>query len=155
MASTTGQKIFKGTLIAAGALLAINWLRKKSSADSLIFLPGSIDGIYWDGFTPFVSLGIIVQNTSNQSYTISSIAGNVSSNVNGKIYNLGNVSTFTQQQILANSQQTIKVDIRLSLIGIVSDIINMINQGFRQTITLEGSANVENLQIPLKFDYSI
>lgn len=157
MASTTtaNSRILKGALLTGAALLAWRWLSKSSSAKSLIFLPGSVNGIYFDGITPYVRVGIIVQNTSNQSYTINSIAGNVTSYQNGKSYNIGNVSTFTQQQILANKQQTILIDVRLSLIGVVSDLLNIIDAGYHQKIIFNGYANVENLQIPLNFEYTL
>ena len=153
--NTSTSSVLNPLLIGAGLLVAWNFLKKGVSSQSLIFLPGQVKGVYFDGITPYITVGIIVQNTSNQNYTIRSLAGNVTANKNGSNYNIGNLSTFTPQYIYGNSQRTIWVDLRLSLIGIVSDILNSYQEGISQTIKFSGNANVENVQVPIEFIFTI
>lgn len=155
MQASTGKNLFSGLLIGSGLYLLYNWISKGKAAGSLNFIQGSVKGIYFDGITPYITVGIVVQNTSSEIFTISSIAADVTAQSLGKVYSIGNVSTFTQQQILPNSQSTLWVDIRLSLIGVVKDLLNTYYYGFQQTINFNGFANVENLQIPINFDYTI
>jgi hypothetical protein len=145
-------KLLNGILLAGAALIGYNLISKHFAAGTLNFLPGQIKSISF----PVITVGIVIQNTSNQAYTLKSLAGNVYTNANGSIYNIGNVSNFTAQTINPNSQKTIPIDLRLSLIGVVSDIFNLITSGnFQQDIQLKGFANVDGLQIPLVFNYKL
>jgi hypothetical protein len=56
---------------------------------------------------------------------------------------------------MANSQTTVFVDLRFGLIGIVSDIINSITNGFAQEVEMNGTANVDGLQVPITFKYNV
>lgn len=99
-----------------------------------------------------MTIGLGVQNTSNQSFTIRSLAGNLYANN----YYIGNVSSFTLRTIAPNSQQVIFITARLQLIGIVNDILNAFeNRNFAQTIEIKAMANVDNLQIPININYKI
>lgn len=103
-----------------------------------------------DGLTPVMTLGLAIQNTSNQSFTLQSLAGEVYANK----YLIGNVGTFSAQTIHPNSETVIYIDCRLSLLGIVTDILNAIrNKTFSQTIELESTANIDNLQVPIDLSY--
>lgn len=154
MAASSGSTV-KNVLLIGGALYIYSLIKKTTAARTLVFLPGPVKGLYFDSFTPYITVGIIVQNTSNQNYTIQSLAGNVYAMANGEKWNIGNLSTFAPQQIFGNSQQTIFIDLRLSLIGIVGDILNLIDNGIEQEITFEGYANVDGIQVPLDFKYKI
>jgi len=153
--SRNSDSLLKGTAVAAALFLGYSLFARKSAAGNLNFLPGPVKGLYWDGINPYLRVGVIVQNTSNYSYTLNSIAGTVYSNQNGNRYNLGNFSWFAPQKIMANSQTTVFVDLRFGLIGIVSDIINSITNGFAQEIEMNGTANVDGLQVPITFKYNV
>jgi hypothetical protein len=138
-------------LVAAGAV-AFSLLNKANAAGTLNFYPLSVTGIQMDGSTPVMTLGIRVQNTSGSQYVMRSIAGNAYSNN----YLVGNFSSFAQQSIPANYQATIYITIRLSLIGIVQDILNAFQyHNFTQTVTLQGYANVDNYQVPINLSYQV
>lgn len=103
-----------------------------------------------DGLTPVMTLGLAVQNTSNQSFTIKSMAGELYANK----YLVGNLSSFTSQTIPPNSEQVIAINVRMSFIGLVNDIINAIkNKTFRQELQLNSVANIDNLQVPIDLIY--
>lgn len=153
--TSSGNNWLTTLLLAGGFIFAYQSLNKKNAASTLNFLPGNVYGLSFDGITPVITVGVIVQNTSNQSMTIHSLAGNVYATQYGTKTNVGNVSFFNQQQIFANSQNTLQIQIRLSLIGLVTDIINSINNGVSQTLTFEGYANVEAFQVPLNFTYTV
>lgn len=97
-----------------------------------------------------MTLGLAVQNTSNQSFTVYSLAGEVFAND----YLIGNIGNFSAQTIKPNSQAVMSITCRLSLIGIVTDIITAINnKTFNQVIELDMVANVDNLQVPIDVKY--
>lgn len=127
-------------------------LRKGGALGTLNFFPDKVRSISFDGLTPVMTIGLGVQNTSNQSFTIRSLAGNLYANN----YYIGNVSSFTLRTIAPNSQQVIFITARLQLIGIVNDILNAFeNRNFAQTIEIKAMANVDNLQIPININYKI
>ncbi len=147
--------LLKGFLIGGALLLGYRVFAKGASAASLNFIPGRIKGLYFDGITPYLTVGVVVQNTSNYAFILRSIAGSVVSNQNGQTYSLGSVSYFNTQKIFPNSQVEIFVNLRFSLIGIVSDIINSISNGFSQVIEMKAIANIEQVQVPIHFKYNV
>ncbi len=60
------------------------------AASNLIYFPGRITGFSLNGLSPVITLELIVQNPSNVSFTIASLAGNVTSDGT----QVGNVSDF-------------------------------------------------------------
>jgi LEA14-like dessication related protein len=106
--------------------------------------------VHFDGATPVLTVGLVVENTSNQSMTIKSLVGNLYANG----YNVGHLSAFDPQEITPNSQSVISIDIRMGLLGIVNDIIRAVQYGnFTQDLQLTGYANVDNLQVPIDEKY--
>jgi hypothetical protein len=136
--------------IGAGAILLYSLFTKQKALESLVFYPHSLKDIRFDGVTPVMTLGLAVQNTSNKKFTLNSIAGILYANN----YIIGNISGFIPQVIPANSQTIIFIKARLSLIGIVSDVIRAIkNKTFSETLELESKANIDNLQVPVNLKY--
>lgn len=138
--------------IAAAGFILFGLLSKSKALGNLYFYPHSLKGIKFEGITPVMTLGLAVQNTSNQSFTLRSIAGELYANS----YPIGNISNFVPQTILPNSQTIIFINARLSLLSIVTNIINAIrNNTFSQTLELDSTANIDNLQVPidLKFKF--
>lgn len=144
----TGQAIALG----AGAVVIYSLFRKRAALGTLNFFPDKIKGFRWDGMTPILMIGLGIQNTSNQSFTIHSIAGSIYCNS----YYIGNLSTFTPTVIPRNSEGFIVLNARLQLIGIVNDIIEAAENGnFSQEIVMKAKANVDNLQIPINLKFSV
>lgn len=106
-----------------------------------------------DGFTPILRVNIGIQNPSNQQFVVRSIVGQLQAN--GE--NIGNVSTFQATVINPNSEAILPVYVRLNPIGIVTDIIALIQGGggISQTIRLKGTANVNNTLAPIDVTYKI
>lgn len=102
--------------------------------------------------TPVAEIGIGVQNTSNQSFRVNSIAGNAYSN--GSY--VGNIGSFVPVEVPPNSQAVIMVKVRLQLVGIVNNIIDAFqDKHFTQDVKLTLSANVDNLQLPIDLNYKV
>lgn len=138
--------------IAALGLLALGFINKAVALGTLNFYPDKINSISFLGGTPVMTISLLVQNTSSQSFNIKSISGNVYTN-NTLI---GNISSFTTQLIAPNSQSYITIQVRLMLVSLTNDIIRAFQFGnFSQTIKLNASINVDDYQIPLNTDFQI
>jgi hypothetical protein len=142
----------KVLLFGAAGLLAW-WLYSKARAlGDLVFSPGTVTGASMLGSSPLVNASIVVQNTSGSSLQINSFAGNVLSN--GTL--IGNVSNFSPLLIPGNSQINMPVNLLLQPVGLVNDIIQSIqNANFTQSLSIEGNANVNNFQVPVKVNFSV
>lgn len=146
------MKTTEGVALGLTAFLIYGLARKAQAVGTINFVPDKVHDLKWDGLTPVLVVGFGVQNTSNQFFTVKSLAANLYCNN----YYCGNISYFTPTEIKPNSQGILTVNARLSLIGVVNDIIEAWNNGdFSQEIEISGYANVDNLQVPLKFKYKI
>lgn len=138
--------------LVTGAVLALTALNKVYASGTLNFYPASVKDISFDGITPVVTLGLAIQNPSGQSFTVSSIVGNVTAN--GTL--IGNVSSFNPIYVKANSQQVYYLNVRLSLLGIVNDIIKAFNGGgIGQQFVFSAYVNANNFTIPLTITYKV
>jgi LEA14-like dessication related protein len=138
--------------LGIAGIIAYNFFAKAAAAKRMNFFPGGVDSIHFDGDTPVITITLIAHNTSNQQMTINSLDGNISAN---GTY-IGNASSFIPQTIFPNSQSTVKVDIRLGVFNIVNDIIRAFQFGnFQQVINFTGSANVDNIQVPINMNYTV
>lgn len=137
---------------AAAGLIAYNLFTKGRALATLNFYPANVTGVRFDGLTPVLTLGLAVQNTSGQQMILRSFAGNVFANG----YLIGNVSSYIPTTIQANGQSIIYVTARLSILGLVNDIIEAIQtKSFKQSFDLSAFANVNNFQVPVKIKYSV
>jgi len=137
---------------AVAGVLLYSLFRKSAGAGSLNFFPSKVHSFEFDGLTPVVTIGLGVQNTSNQSFTLNSFAGKLFSNS----YYIGNLSSFVKQTIYPNSQQIIYIKARLQPLGIVNDIIRAIdNKNFSQEIIMKATANVDRLQVPVNLQFKV
>lgn len=139
--------------IAAGAYVAYkSVIQPASAAGTLNFYPANAKSLRFDGLTPVITIGIAIQNPSNQTYTIKSLVGNIYANG----YLIGNVSSFFQMAIKPTGETVYPITVRLSLIGIVQDIIAAFNGGgIQQEVELQANANVNNFIFPVKIKYHI
>lgn len=110
-------------------------------------------GLSFEGITPVMRLSIGIQNVSNESFVIKSFVGSLTCNG----FQIGNISSFTPVTVPAVSQITYDVYARLSLIGAVQDIVNLIQQksGIAQTVIITGYINASGLVAPVNLSYKI
>lgn len=139
-------------LLIAGGAVAYALINKGKALQSLNFYPKGVRAIKMDGITPVVTIALAVQNTSGQQAVLRSFAGNLFANN----YFIGNVSSYTQTTIRPNAETVLVINVRLSVIGIVSDILKAFNgQGLSQVMELQAKANVDNFQVPINIKYKV
>lgn len=144
----TGQVILTGAAI----LIGYNLFAKSNAAGTLNFYPTKVTNIGFDGVTPVATLGLAAQNPSNQRFTLRSITGNLTANG----YMIGNISQFLSQVIQPTSSSVIYLDIRLSLLSVVTDVINAFQTGnFTQELIFKGWVNVDGILQPLDIKYKV
>lgn len=141
-------------LIIAGIVGIAAWFayaKKESAAILNYYLKGlSID---FDGITPILNINVVVQNPSNEFYQVNSIVADVFADDEL----IGNLSTFTTVKIPPTSEVTIPVKVRLKLLGIVTDIIDLIKNksGIPKTLIFEGIINASGFVLPFNYAYNI
>ncbi len=96
---------------------------------------------------PILEIQIAAQNPTNQRATINSISGTLY--LDGK--QISNISSFTQQMILPNSETILTIEARPGLLGIVNIISDVFgrNKSKNYTFRFSGSANVDNIVVPI------
>lgn len=139
-------------LLVAGGIVLYATLSKANALQTLNFYPAAVKDLKFDGATPVLTIGLAVQNTSNQKIVLRSFAGNLFANS----YLIGNIGLFTPTEILPNKQSILWLNVRLSLIGIVQDILNAFNgNGISQTLVLSATANIDRWQVPVNIKYKV
>jgi len=134
------------------ALLLWGFTKKATGANRLNFYFNRIESLTLDKLTPVLTFTVLLQNTSDDSYTINSIAGNIYCN---NIL-IGNVSMFNSFTIAPSGQNVLSLTSRLNSAGIINDLIKAIQYGqFSQKITFDGYANIDNYQLPFTIDYTV
>lgn len=140
-------------LLLAGAAGVGYWLWSKSkAAGNLVFSPGNVTNMAFEGATPVISFQIIAQNTSGTDLLLNSLAGNILSN--GSL--IGNVSNFFPTPIPANSSTPINLTASLQILGIVNDLIKAFQyNNIQQNLQLTGYANVNGIQAPINLQMTV
>lgn len=139
-------------LIAAAAALGLYFYKQNEAGGNLVFFPGTITSMAFEGATPMADFTLQVQNTSNVTLQLYSIAGNVYDN--GVL--VGNLSNFNALQISPNSQTIIPIKAQFQLIGVVNDIIRSFQTGsFSRELTVNGYANVGGVQVPVNLVFKV
>lgn len=119
---------------------------KEDALRSILFRIDGIQSLKWDNGPTFY-ISVQAQNTSNQSFTVNSIAGNAYSDG----YLICNASLFQSFTIQPNSQQDFQIKIKLNAINAVAQLIEAFQYGhFKKELTIDARANVDNLTIPIK-----
>jgi hypothetical protein len=141
----------KGAL-AAGAILALSAFTKAKAGATLNFVPGAVHSVAFDGITPIIDFDLIVQNPSNQSFSIRGLVGNLTAND----YQIGNITSYQQTYIRPMGNSVYRLSARLSLIGVVNDIIRAISGGgISQAMKFKAWANVDGFNVPISINYKI
>lgn len=137
-----------------GGYLLYRVIQRNAAAKNLNFYPDAT-GITatMQGATPVINFRLAIQNVSSESATFKSIVGNVWANG----YLIGNVNSYTAVQIGPRSTSYIPLTVRLSLVGIATDIFNSIanKTGLTQLLELQATVNVNDFLIPIKIPYKI
>lgn len=145
-------KTSQAILLTAGAVVLYNAINKGHALGTLNWFPSGVQDISFDGATPVMKLALMAQNTSGQQMVLNSFAGNLYAND----ILIGNLSSFSPQVIPPNNQRVLIFNVRLSLLGIVNDIINAFqSHSTVQSFVLEAHANVDNFQIPVDLNYKV
>lgn len=143
------QKIIGFSLIG---LIALYFLRLKTTISHLNYYAAGVS-LSWDNQTPVLKVSIGIQNPDENSFLVKSIVGNLYAN--GTI--VGNVSAFTPLTVPPLSSVVYPVYVRLSILGITSNIIQILtgSGGFREMVEFDGTARVDNITNPLNIKYTI
>lgn len=139
-------------LFAGAAGIALMLGLKARALGNLVFTPGTVSNMGFDGGIPTADVVLLAQNTSSTGLTVNSFAGNVFSN---NIL-IGNIYNFQPVTIAGNAQTPVNLSIQFKALGVVTDLIKAFqNNNFSQDITVEAYANVSGLQLPvnLKFQF--
>lgn len=139
-------------LLPVAGLLAIGLLLQKKAAAALHYFIKGV-AISFEGITPVLRIDIMVQNPSNQSFTVRSIVGSLF--VDGD--KVGDASMFQTVTIAPNSQAVMPVQVRLSPLAIVSDLVSLITKGsgIPKTLTFNGYVNANEIVNDVNMTYSI
>lgn len=141
-----------GPIMLIGGAIALYLYTQKSAAGHLLFFPGTVTAMDMESGGPVAYATIVIQNTSNATLTINSLAANVTSN-NQLV---GNVSQFNAVEIPGNSQVEMPVKITFQLLGIVNDIIRAFQtNNFKQDLQIVGYVNAGGVQADLKITYKV
>jgi LEA14-like dessication related protein len=104
---------------------------------------------------PVFSLGIKVQNTSNQSFQINAMEADVYTQSGGQNVYIGSISQFNPAMIGPRSETVIPVNVSMQLTAVVNSLIkNFTTKNYKSSFNLKGYANVNNIQIPLDLNFT-
>jgi LEA14-like dessication related protein len=105
-----------------------------------------------EGITPVLKFGLGVQNISNESLELKSLIGNVFCND----IEIGRVNLISPTKINASSETILILSVRLSLLGIVQDLIKAFKGGgWKKNIVFKAMANVDRWNIPINVSYTV
>jgi LEA14-like dessication related protein len=146
------ETAYKTALLAAGALIAYRLFASGKTMKSLRFYPQKVYDIKWDVINPVMKIGLGVQNISNESMELKSLIGNVFCND----IEIGRVNLISPTKINASSETILILSVRLSLLGIVTDLIQAFKGGgWKKKIVFKAMANVDRWNIPINVSYTI
>lgn len=139
-------------LLGIAGFIGYKLFNKAKAGGDLVFFPRGIRAIRFEGANPILELNLGIANTSNQEFTINAIAGNLYTN---GTY-VGYVSNFNHTAIHAQTEVSLVVSCRMSLLGIVSQLLDGLQNGtWEQDVQLELNANVDNISVPVKINYKL
>lgn len=137
-------------LIGAGLLAWYLFTKKSVESINYYFRSFSLD---FDGITPVIKITLAVQNISNRQFNITGFTGVLYAG--DKV--LGNVSQFNPVVIMPTKETFYTINVRLSPIALVSDIVSKITQGTGLSYDLRiiGTMNAEGLLVPVSLNFVI
>lgn len=134
----------KSLLYIAGAVAAIYFgvqaLRYRQVANKLLYTLGAVS---IDGTKVKVTINIL--NPTGVSATIKSIAGDMLTNGN----KIATLQYFGKTIVQPNASTAITIELVPSALGLISTVANALCSGYKPNFKLIGTANVNNISIPL------
>lgn len=145
-------------VLGLGAYLAIKLFAKKAAADKLSYFVQKVS-LRFSGITPVLEIIIGVQNPTNTTINLGSIAGDLYINDNY----VANIFSYQLVPIAARSATLYPISARLSLSGLIGegkDIVEAISTGqyntlLNQSLKFKGYVNAEGVTMPLQFSYKV
>lgn len=139
-------------LLLIGGAVALYEYNQYRAGGNLNFFPGQVTDMSFEGLNPVATAELLIQNTSNVTFTINSLSGSVT--LNGTL--IGNISDFTPVTIGGNSEGYIPLKLRLLTLTIVQNLINAFGGGaIKENLVVTGSVNANGVQVPLSITYQI
>jgi hypothetical protein len=126
-------------------------LTRRSLAKNITF---DISDVKFKGtaLKPIIQIFFSVQNPTNQKATLKGLNGKIL--FNGSPF--ANVTNFVEQTILPRQETIISIDVKPSIMGLSSTIIDIIRGRNRGgNISFEGSANVDGILLPIVQSYDL
>lgn len=148
------NRINYNNLALYGGLAAVAYaiFTRVRAAGNLIFIPGQVLAMGYQGGVTLLTFSVQVQNTSSTSLQINSFAGSVYSS--GTL--VGNVYNFLPIQIPGNSMVVMQVQVQLMALGLVDRIVQAFQtKNFSQDITVDGYVNTLSFQVPVNFTMKV
>lgn len=101
---------------------------------------------------PIIQIFFSINNPTRQQATLRGLTGKIK--FNGSAF--ANVTNFVPQTIMASQETIISIDVKPSIIGLSSTIIDLIRGKSKGgNISFEGSANVDGIMIPIIQGYDL
>ena len=141
-------------IVAAGAaaVYAITNIKKGAAVANLGFSISKVKiGII--GITPVLDITVKIGNTSNQTFNVNALAGQIYVNNIAA----GAVEAYTPTVIQPIAQTDYALRLRLGIAGIAKQVIDIINgkAAVAADIRFVGTANVDTLVFPIDINYRI
>ena len=143
------RKMILPLLIAGAAAFLL--LRRSSFAKNLIYI---FRGVKLRGkwLSPKIEVTIGVQNPSNQKAEFKSMTAVMQWNDK----DFANISTFKAVTIAPNSETNLVLIAEPSVLGLYQSIRDLIKTGLKNgKITIVGTANVDNVQVPISISKNV
>ena len=144
----------KNVLIFGGiAAVVALYLISKAKAGKKVLINFQSLKLGGSFLAPKVAISLILQNTTNQTFNINSIAGSVF--LNDKY--IGVINLFNKKVLSPNVSEVIDIDLKLSLLQSYTAIKNIIKTKDLMTVVarVEGNANVDGIVLPFKENITI
>lgn len=134
----------KSLIYVAGAAAAIYFgiqiMRYRQVANKLLYTLG---GVSIDGTKVKVTINIL--NPTGVSATIRSIAGDMLTSGN----KIATLQYFGKTIVQPNASTSITIELVPSAVGLITTVANAIYGGYKPNFKLIGTANVNNISIPI------
>lgn len=142
----------KNFLVIAALVAGYAFLKIKTGISNLTFYFRGI-GIDFENFNPIANLTFGINNPSNLNLKINAVSGSLL--VGNTV--IGTVSSFERVIIPKQSEGILTVKVRLSVWGVVSDIVNRIQtkSGLSYQLNFVGSVNADGILIPVNMTFAI
>ena len=133
--------------MGVGALVVGSLYIKGRALSNLVFSPGQISAIHFDGVTPIIEFSVLVQNTNSASIPLNSIAGNVFAKDGNETTQLGNIYNFQPTVIQGNAATYLTLYCRCQVIPLVQQVISAFQyKNNQQQLIIQATANINGVQ---------